>query len=231
MLQLFTYPEATGGHLDRGPRFESQTGRVAGKSAPTDSPAPTRLHYLITSLPHNSSLLDGRVKRRSRLQASGEAPCNQGPPASRAPHRAFHPDRKRLARVKQQQLQYRCLWKIIPFRRAFALQSFSRNCYPAPDHVPRKPIFLYVFFSRRAFLFTDTGTPNLLTKIIPPKICWLKLSGKFPTDMRIPPLKLKIMLESNLLTSRIFVRRLALSLEASMRSSPEECVCSQTPVS
>ena len=52
-------------------------------------------------------------------------------------------------------------------------------------------------------------TPNLTTKIIPATIAWLKPSGKFPMDMRISPLKHKIMLESNPLKSRIFVRRLA----------------------
>ena len=45
--------------------------------------------------------------------------------------------------------------KNIPFRRALALQPFSRNCYPVPDLVLRKPIFLYVFFSR-GVLFSQT---------------------------------------------------------------------------
>ena len=31
-------------------------------------------------------------------------------------------------------------------------------------------------------------TSNLPTKIIPTKICWLKISGEFPMDVRIPPL-------------------------------------------
>ena len=52
-------------------------------------------------------------------------------------------------------------------------------------------------------------TPNLPTEIIPTKIPRLKLSGEFPADMRIPPLEIKILLESNPLKSRIFVRRLA----------------------
>ena len=33
-----------------------------------------------------------------------------------------------------------------------------------------------------------TATPNLPTNIIPTKIAGLKLSGKYPMDMRIPPL-------------------------------------------
>ena len=41
-------------------------------------------------------------------------------------------------------------------------------------------------------------TPNLPTKIIPTKIASLKLSGRFPMDMRIPPLRIKLLLESNL---------------------------------
>ena len=48
-------------------------------------------------------------------------------------------------------------------------------------------------------------THNLPTKIIPNKICWLKFSGEFPMDMRIPPLQTKIPLESNPHNSRILV--------------------------
>ena len=50
-------------------------------------------------------------------------------------------------------------------------------------------------------------TPNL-PKIMPTKICWLKTYSKFPMGLGIPPLEIKIMLESNPLTSRILVRRL-----------------------
>ena len=53
------------------------------------------------------------------------------------------------------------------------------------------------------------GTPNLPTKIIPAMIAWVRISGKLPMDMRIPPLESKIMLESILLKSRILVRRSA----------------------
>ena len=52
-------------------------------------------------------------------------------------------------------------------------------------------------------------TSNLPTKILPAKIAWLKLSWKIPMDMRIPRLKIKILLESHPLKSRILVRRLA----------------------
>ena len=51
--------------------------------------------------------------------------------------------------------------------------------------------------------------PSLPTKLIPIKIAQLKLSRKLPMDMRIPPLKGKILLESNPLKSRTLVRRLA----------------------
>ena len=48
--------------------------------------------------------------------------------------------------------------------------------------------------------------PNLPTTILPAKIPWLKLSGEFPMDMRIPPLRIKTLLESNPLKSTILVR-------------------------
>ena len=35
----------------------------------------------------------------------GKAPCNQGPPASRAPRRAFHPDRKDPSESKHKQMR------------------------------------------------------------------------------------------------------------------------------
>ena len=38
-------------------------------------------------------------------------------------------------------------------------------------------------------------TPNLPTKSLPAKICRLNISGEFPMDMRIPPLRIKILLE------------------------------------
>ena len=38
-------------------------------------------------------------------------------------------------------------------------------------------------------------TPNLPTNITPTQIAWVKLSGKFPMGLGIPPLKIKIMLE------------------------------------
>ena len=52
-------------------------------------------------------------------------------------------------------------------------------------------------------------TPNL-----PPKIRWLKHSGRSPMHMRSPPLKIKIMLESNPLKSWMLVRRLAVQYGA-----------------
>ena len=45
-------------------------------------------------------------------------------------------------------------------------------------------------------VFTGFKT-NLPTNIVPINIAWLKLSGKSPMDVRIPPLWIQIMLESN----------------------------------
>ena len=47
---------------------------------------------------------------------------------------------------------------------------------------------------------------------IPTKIPWLNISGKLPIGMRIRPLNLKIMLESNPLKSIMLVGRLAVYL-------------------
>ena len=61
------------------------------------------------------------------------------------------------------------------------------------------------------FASTSTSSPNLPTKNLPTKIAWLKTFGELPMDMRIPPLKIKIMLESDPLKSEILMRRLAVS--------------------
>ena len=50
---------------------------------------------------------------------------------------------------------------------------------------------------------------SLPTNITPAKIRLLRFYWKFPMDMRIPPLTIKIMLEANPLKSGILVRRLA----------------------
>ena len=51
--------------------------------------------------------------------------------------------------------------------------------------------------------------PNTTSLNTPSKIRWLRLSGKFLMDLRIPHFNINIMLESNPLKSRIVVRRLA----------------------
>ena len=61
-------------------------------------------------------------------------------------------------------------------------------------------------------------TPNLPTKNLPAKIAWLKFCGKLSMDIRIPPLNIKIMLESNPLKSRILVRRLGVRATVSRRA-------------
>ena len=61
---------------------------------------------------------------------------------------------------------------------------------------------------------SDMGTPSLPTKIIPAKIASLKLSRKLPMCLGIPPLNIKILLESNPPKSRILVQRLAVRRSA-----------------
>ena len=58
--------------------------------------------------------------------------------------------------------------------------------------------------------------PNLPTKIIPTKTRWLKDSGEFPMDMRVPPLRLKVLHESNPLKSRILAQS-----QMAMTAEPE----------
>ena len=64
-----------------------------------------------------------------------------------------------------------------------------------------------------------SNTPNLLTNIIPTKVAWLKLSGKFPMGLGIPPLRIEIMFESNPLKSIMLVWRFAIWLRA-IRACP-----------
>ena len=54
-------------------------------------------------------------------------------------------------------------------------------------------------------------TPNPPTNIIPTNIARLKLSGKSPMDMRIPPLCIKIVPESNPLKSTMLAGRLGVA--------------------
>ena len=53
------------------------------------------------------------------------------------------------------------------------------------------------------------STPNPPTNFAPTHIARVKLPGKFPMGIRIPPLRIKIALESNPLKSIILVRILA----------------------
>ena len=50
---------------------------------------------------------------------------------------------------------------------------------------------------------------NVPTKTVPTKIACLKLSGKLPMNMKIKPLNIKMMLQSDPLKSRILAQRLA----------------------
>ena len=63
-------------------------------------------------------------------------------------------------------------------------------------------------------LITGLATPimpNLPTSIVPTNIAWLKLSGNSPMGLRIPPLRIMTMLESNPLKSTMLVGRLGVS--------------------
>ena len=57
-----------------------------------------------------------------------------------------------------------------------------------------------------------SDTPNLPTNITPTNIAGVKLYGKFPMDLGIPLLRIKIMLESNPLKFIVLVQRLAVCL-------------------
>ena len=76
-------------------------------------------------------------------------------------------------------------------------------------------IYIYIYTYRvslgQTLQFFVLVRPVSLLRIFPTKIRWLKLSGRFPVGMRIPPLEIKILLESNPLKSRILVWRLAVS--------------------
>ena len=57
----------------------------------------------------------------------------------------------------------------------------------------------------------DKNTPDLPTNIIPTNIARRKLSHKFPIDIRIPPLRIKIVLESSPPKSTMLVRGLGVT--------------------
>ena len=73
-------------------------------------------------------------------------------------------------------------------------------------------VCLLVVLCLMSYLFSlfcgKTTTPNFSTNIVPTNIAWVKLSGKSPTGLGIPPRKIKIMLESNPPNSTMLVGRL-----------------------
>ena len=80
----------------------------------------------------------------------------------------------------------------------------ERGWKPAPPlWLDRMKVLRVAYFSVEL-----SHTPNLPTNITPTNIAWLRLSGKFPMDMRIIPLRIKIMFESNSLKSTMLVGRL-----------------------
>ena len=74
-------------------------------------------------------------------------------------------------------------------------------------------IYIYIHVIRGCIdvlrVVIQPDTPNFPTNIIPTYIASLKLSEKFPMGLGIPPLKIKITLESNPLKSIMLVGRLA----------------------
>ena len=75
--------------------------------------------------------------------------------------------------------------------------------------------YIYIYVYRHIIIsYHDDGCARVCIFVFlrgASGIPWLKLSEKFPMDVRIPPLHLKIMLDSNPLKSRIWARRLAVS--------------------
>ena len=57
-----------------------------------------------------------------------------------------------------------------------------------------------------------TFTPDFPTNIIPTNIAWLKLSGKFPRGLGMPPLKFRIMFVSNPLKPTMLVGGLGVEM-------------------
>ena len=75
--------------------------------------------------------------------------------------------------------------------------------------------------------------PISLLTLHPTNIAWLKLSGKFPMGLGIPPLQIKIMLESNPLKSTMLVGRLAVFATKCAHSnsiSMTECIGFAVPL-
>ena len=75
--------------------------------------------------------------------------------------------------------------------------------------VHRKQRRLSRFPGGGILMFANPFTPTLPMYIIPTKIAWLKPSRKSPIDLKISPLKIKIMIGSNPLKSTMLVRGLA----------------------
>ena len=71
------------------------------------------------------------------------------------------------------------------------------------------------------------NTPNLPTNIVPTNIARLKLSGKLPRGLEIPPLRIKIVLESNPLKSTMLVARLAVPTFDIMLDYVQDCLHSR----
>ena len=75
------------------------------------------------------------------------------------------------------------------------IQNFQPNCL-VPDAEATQPVVNFEVLGVCGWPGFARPTPNLPTKIIPTKIRLLNISWRFPMDMRIPPLKIKILLEN-----------------------------------
>ena len=101
--------------------------------------------------------------------------------------------------------KFPCRWPWGSSTPAASRSPRAESYVPSTVQVAPSPSTVYI--APRSYL----RAPNLLIKILPTKIRWLKLSGKFPMNVIISPLNIEILLESNPLKSRSLVRRLAVA--------------------
>ena len=95
------------------------------------------------------------------------------------------------------------LYYIVSYHSRLSIQGLHISIYYMVYDLPRTTIVSWVH--------TWSATPNLPTNIIHTNIARVKLSGKSPTGLGIPPLTIKITLESNPLTSTMLVGGLGVS--------------------
>ena len=89
---------------------------------------------------------------------------------------------------------YICIYTYTYHNSMYASQPKQRRGVAPPPRTGRRRL--------------PNATPNPPTNIVPTSIARLRLSGSFPTGMRIPSLRIEIMLESNPLKPTMLVGRL-----------------------